>query len=234
MWANFFGVGLVEKVDDMRLTNPASNEELLAAAAKYLVDHGYDLKALMRAILQSHAYQRASRPLAENAGDDRFYSHYYPRRLMAEVLLDAMSQVTGAPTEFAGYPAGWRAMQLPDSNVASYFLKAFGRPERIITCDCERNAEPSVVQVLHIANGNSLNDKLQSSSNVLSRLLAESTTDERLLENVYLAALSRLPTAAEKTKILPELAATSAADKRQAVEDLYWSVLSSTEFLFNH
>jgi hypothetical protein len=234
VWANFFGVGLVEKVDDMRLTNPASNEQLLAAAAKYLVDNRYDLKTLMRAILQSNTYQRASRPLAENAGDDRFYSHYYPRRLMAEVLLDSMSQVTGAATEFAGYPAGWRALQLPDSNVASYFLKAFGRPERAVTCECERTAEPSVVQVLHIANGNSLNDKLQSPTNALSRLLAENTSDEKLLEGLYLAALSRYPTETEKAKILPELAATSAADKRQAVEDLYWSVLSSTEFLFNH
>ncbi|HVU89973.1 MAG TPA: DUF1549 and DUF1553 domain-containing protein [Pirellulales bacterium] len=234
VWANFFGVGLVEKVDDMRLTNPASNEQLLAATAKYLVDNRYDLKALMRTILQSNTYQRASRPSAENAGDDRFYSHYYPRRLMAEVLLDAMSQVTGAATEFAGYPAGWRAMQLPDSNVASYFLKAFGRPERAVTCECERTAEPSVVQVLHIANGNSLNDKLQSPANAMSRLLAENTSDDKLLEGLYLAALSRYPTEAEKAKILPELAATSAADKRQAVEDMYWSVLSSTEFLFNH
>jgi hypothetical protein len=172
--------------------------------------------------------------LAENAADDRFYSHYYPRRLMAEVLLDSMSQVTGATTEFAGYPAGWRAMQLPDSNVASYFLKAFGRPERAVTCECERTAEPSVVQVLHIANGNSLNDKLQSPTNTLTRLLVENTADDKLLEGLYLAALSRYPTETEKSKILPELAAASAADKRQAVEDLYWSVLSSTEFLFNH
>jgi hypothetical protein len=234
VWANFFGVGLVEKVDDMRLTNPASNEQLLVAAARHLVDSRYDLKALMRTILQSNTYQRASRPLPENTGDERFYSHYYPKRLMAEVLLDAMSQVSGSATEFAGYPAGWRAMQLPDSNVASYFLKAFGRPERITTCECERNAEPSVVQVLHIANGSSLNDKLQSPTNGISKLLSENTADDKLLEGLFLAALSRYPTDAEKAKILPELAATSAADKRQAVEDLYWSVLSSTEFLFNH
>ena len=234
VWANFFGVGLVEKVDDMRLTNPASNEELLNAAAKHLIDQRYDLKALMRSILRSETYQRASQPLVENAADERFYSHYYPKRLMAEVLLDAMSQVTGAATEFAGYAPGWRAMQLPDSNVASYFLKAFGRPERIITCECERNAEPSVVQVLHIANGNSLNDKLQSPSNRLSRLLAENLPDEKLLDELYLAALTRYPSNEEKAKILPELAATTGADKRQAVEDLYWSVLSSSEFLFNH
>ncbi len=234
VWANFLGAGLVEKVDDMRLTNPASNENLLNAAAKYLVDRHYDLKALMRAILQSSTYQRASRSLPENAADERFYSHYYPKRLMAEVLLDSISQVTGAATEFPGYAAGWRATQLPDSTVASYFLKAFGRPDRIITCDCERNAEPSVVQVLHIANGNSLNDKLQSTANRITKRLAENSKDEELLEELYLAALARFPTDEEKRAILPELAAATGADKRQAVEDLYWSVLSSKEFLFNH
>ena len=114
VWANFFGVGLVESVDDLRLTNPASNAELLDAAASYLVDHKYDLKALMRAILQSATYARSSQPLPENADDQRFYSRYYPRRLMAEVLLDALSQVSGAPTKFGDYAAGWRALQLPD------------------------------------------------------------------------------------------------------------------------
>ncbi|HEY2840532.1 MAG TPA: DUF1549 domain-containing protein, partial [Pirellulales bacterium] len=186
VWANFFGVGLVEKVDDMRLTNPASNEALLNAAAKHLVDQHYDLKSLMRAILQSQTYQRASRPTPENAPDDRFYSHYYPKRLMAEVLLDSLAQVSGAPTDFSGYPQGWRSLQLPDSNVASYFLKAFGRPERLITCDCERNVEPSVMQVLHMANGTSLNDKLQVADNRIGKLLAAKTPDDKILEELYL------------------------------------------------
>jgi len=234
VWANFFGVGLVEKVDDMRLTNPASNEALLNAAAKHLVDQRYDLKSLMRAILQSQTYQRASRATAENAPDDRFYSHYYPKRLMAEVLLDSLAQVSGAPTDFADYPTGWRALQLPDSNVASYFLKAFGRPERLITCDCERNAEPSVVQVLHMANGTSLNDKLQVKDNRIGKLLAANMADDKLIEELYLSALTRLPTDAERAKILPELQAATPDEKRQAIEDLYWSVLTSTEFLFNH
>jgi len=234
VWANFFGVGLVEKVDDMRLTNPASNEDLLNASARYLVEKRYDLKSLMRAILQSKTYQRASRPTPENAPDERFYSHYYPKRLMAEVLLDSLAQVSGAPTEFTDYPSGWRALQLPDSNVASYFLKAFGRPDRLITCDCERNAEPSVVQVLHITNGNSLNDKLQLADNRISKLLTEKTPDEKILEELFLSALTRYPTDAERAKILPELQAASPDEKRLALEDLYWSVLSSTEFLFNH
>jgi len=234
VWANFFGVGLVEMVDDMRLTNPASNEELLAAAAGHLADNKFDLKALMRAILQSAAYQRTSHPLKENAADQRFYSRYYPRRMMAEVMLDAMSQVTGAPTAFADYPSGWRALQLPDSKVASPFLDTFGRPDRLITCDCERNAQPSVVQVLHITNGASLNNKLQAKGNRIEKLLAEATPNDKLVEDVFLAALSRFPSDNEKAKLGAELAASPTADKRQAIEDLFWSVLSSKEFLFNH
>ena len=233
VWANFFGVGLVETVDDMRLTNPASNEELLNAAAKFLVDNHFDLKSLMRAILQSKTYQHSSQPLAENKGDARFYSRYYPRRLMAEVLLDAMSQVTGTPTQFGDYPLGWRATQLPDANVNSYFLKTFGRPERVITCECERTAEPTMVQVLHISNGDSLNDKLQAKGNRIEQLLAANTPDDKLIEEVYLSALSRLLTDDEKSRLLGVLAEPG-QDKRQVVEDLYWSVLSSREFLFNH
>ncbi|HET6882172.1 MAG TPA: DUF1549 and DUF1553 domain-containing protein, partial [Pirellulales bacterium] len=233
IWANFFGVGLVEMVDDMRLTNPASNEELLNAAAKFLVDNHFDLKSLMRAILQSKTYQRSSQPSAENMADTRFYSRYYPRRLMAEVLLDAMSQVTGTPTKFGDYPIGWRAMQLPDANVNSYFLKTFGRPERVVTCECERTAEPTMVQVLHISNGDSLNDKLQAKGNRLEQLLAAGTPDDKMVEDLYLSALSRLPTDEEKSRLLAVLA-ESGQDKRQVWEDLYWSVLSSREFLFNH
>ena len=129
IWANFMGVGLVENVDDMRMTNPASSEELLSALAGNLVDEKFDLRALMRTILQSGTYQKSSRALAENRADRRFYSRYYPRRLMAEAMLDALSQATESPTDFPGYPKGWRAMQLPDSNVASYFLESFGRPD---------------------------------------------------------------------------------------------------------
>src|SRR5437762_3517150 len=162
------GIGLVENIDDVRLTNPASNEKLLSALAGFLADQKFDLKALMREILQSATYQRSGKPLPENAADKRFYSHYYPRRLMAEVLLDAYSQVTGVPTEFATdlrnqnrglgekYPLGFRALQLPDTKIASYFLTTFGRPDREKTCECERTAEPNIAQVLHIANGDTI------------------------------------------------------------------------------
>lgn len=234
VWANFFAVGLVENVDDLRLTNPASNEVLLTAAAGHLVEQGFDLKALMRTILQSATYQRSSRALPENAGDERFYSRYYPRRMMAEVLLDAVSQVTSAPTEFPNYPAAWRALQLPDANVSSKFLKTFGRPDRLITCECERTDDPSMVQVLHISNGDTINQKLEAKGNRLDQLLEADTGDEAIIEEAYLAALSRFPTDHEKQQMLDVLAKSGDEARRLLVEDVYWSILSSREFLFNH
>jgi hypothetical protein len=234
VWANFFGVGLVENVDDLRLTNPPSNAELFDAAARYLVEHKFDVKALMLAILESGTYARSSLPLGENTNDQRFYSRYYPRRMMAEVLLDALSQVSGSPSNFGDYAPGTRATQLPDVSVNSYFLKAFGRPQRAITCECERTAQPSMVQVLHISNGDTINQKLSAKGNRIEQLLAANTPPEQIIEEAYLSALSRLPTEGEKTKLVAALAETKEADKRQAVEDLYWGILSSKEFLFNH
>lgn len=244
VWANFLGRGLVEAVDDMRKTNPASNEKLLTALADHLVAQRFDLKSLMRTILQSETYQRASQPLPGNSSDRRFYSHYYPRRMMAEVALDALSQVTGAPTEFKqaaergpsgfSYPVGWRALQLPDTNIDSYFLKSFGRPDRIITCECERTAAPSMSQALHIANGDTLNQKLKAKGNRIEKLLAQNTPDDRIVDEAYLAALSRYPSAEEKQKLLGLLAESTGASRREGVEDLFWGILSSKEFFFNH
>jgi hypothetical protein len=234
VWANFMGVGLVEAVDDVRLTNPPSNAELLSELAKYLVENHYDLKSLMRFILQSETYQRSSQTLPENAADRRFYSCYFPRRMRAEVLLDALSQVTGTPTEFKGYAPGWRALQLPDSNIDSYFLKSFGRPQRLLTCECERTNEPSMVQVLHISNGDTINEKLAAKGSHVEQLLGTKTPDDKLVEEAYLSALSRQPTDAEKQQLVDLLGQSPVAEKRQAVEDLYWSLLSGKEFLFNH
>lgn len=234
VWANYFGVGLVERVDDLRVTNPASHEELLNAAAHYLVEQKYDLRALMRLILNSAAYQRSSQTVAGNEPDGRFYSRYYPRRMKAEVLLDALAQVTGAPTEFKDKPRGTRALQLSDSNVESYFLSAFGRPQRVITCDCERTDEPNITQVFHLFNGGTLNGKLQASGNAIDQLLAAGVTDDQLVEEIYLAALSRFPSDAEKQGLVAVLQEAQGSEKRLAIEDLYWGVLSSREFLFNH
>jgi hypothetical protein len=234
VWANYFGVGLVEKVDDLRITNPASNERLLSAAARFLVEKNFDLKELMRAILQSEAYQRASEPLPENKADERFYSRYYPRRLKAEVLLDAVSQVSGVSTEFKDQKKGVRALQLADSAVESYFLATFGRPDRLITCECERSDEPSMTQVLHIYNGNTLNAKLGAKGNSLEGQIASGAPDDKLIDDAYLGSLARLPTDGERGKLLAVFAEAPAAEKRPLLEDLYWSLLSSREFLFNH
>lgn len=239
VWANFFGTGLVERVDDIRITNPPSNERLMAAAATHLVENRFDLKELMRAILRSAAYQRSSQSLPGNAADERFYSRYYPRRLKAEVLLDAVSVATAMPSEFKGpdnkpYRKGTRALQLPDANVDSYFLKTFGRPERLITCECERSDEPSMTQVLHLANGGTLNGKLQAQGNRIDQLVMAGAADTAIVDELYLAALSRQPTESERKRIVELLATTPAAERRVALEDLFWSVLSSREFLFNH
>jgi hypothetical protein len=244
VWANYFGIGLVEAVDDLRLTNPASNEELLAAASQFLIEKRYDLKELMRAILQSEAYQRASQPLPENKADERFYSRYYVKRLKAEVLLDAIAQATNVPTDFkAATPDNRkpgepikdikRAIQLPDSYVDSYFLASFGKPDRLITCECERSNEPSMTQVLHLYNGDTVNKKLQSANSAAERAAAEAD-NAKVVEEVYLAALARFPAEEEKQPLILELANTKPEERRQAIEDLYWSVLTSREFLFNH
>ncbi|MBP86216.1 MAG: S-layer protein [Planctomycetaceae bacterium] len=247
VWANFFGVGLVESVDDMRASNPASNDELLAAAAKHVVDSKFDLKSLMRIILQSHTYQRSSQPLPGNKDEQRFYSRYYPRRLMAEVLLDAISQVSDVPTDFTEveypgadrqktdfYPKGTRALQLYDSAVASYFLKTFGRNDRQITCECERSDEPSMVQVLHISNGDTLNKKLSAEGNRIDKLLKSGVPNYVVIENAFLLASARYPTDDEMQQLLSVMNSVPKEEHRIVVEDLFWSVLSSREFLFNH
>ena len=248
VWKNFFGVGLVEDVDDMRTSNPASNEELLNATATALVDARFDLKSLMRDILRSATYQRSSQALPQNEGDTRHYSRYFPRRLMAEVLLDAVSQVTAVPTEFTQirfpgadvkktdfYPKGTRAIQLYDSAVDSYFLQTFGRNQRRITCECERSDEPSMVQVLHITNGDTVNQKLQVRDNQLQTWLNTAGDIDAMLDDVFITCLSRYPTTTELEEVR-KLWATAAnqEEQRELLEDIVCGIISSREFLFNH
>ncbi len=247
LWKNFFGIAVVESVDDLRMTNPASNERLLSAAASFLVKNKFDLKELMREIMKSETYQRSSVALPGNKDDNRFYARYYPKRLMAEAALDAVSQVTAVPTDFRmdkrnanqgigeAYPMGYRAMQIPDSNTVSYFLSSFGRPERVQTCECERTNEPSMAQALHLANGDTLNKKLAEKENRISKLLAEGKTDEQLIDEAYILCVSRFPTEIEKNSFIKLLSESKTpVEKRIVLEDVFWGLMSSREFMFNH
>jgi hypothetical protein len=244
VWRNFLGRGLVEAEDDLRQTNPPTNAELLDALAKDFTAHAYDVKRLIRTVLNSATYQRSSRPLAGNVADDRFYSHYLVRRLSAEVILDTYATVTGVPGDFAIYfdekpvfqfPKGTRAQQLPDVKVLSPFLDSFGRPERMQTCSCERQQDSSVSQALHLNNGRTLNEKLRAKDARVAGLVAEKVGDADAVRRLFLLALCRGPTEAELRKFtdLMALAAKERASRQEVLEDLFWSVLTSREYLFN-
>ncbi|MDG2123668.1 MAG: DUF1553 domain-containing protein [Verrucomicrobiales bacterium] len=247
VWANFFGRGLVDPVDDLRASNPASNQPLLEALANHLVENKYDLKSLMRLILQSETYQRTSTPAPGAEADTQYLSHYQPRRHMAEALHDAVAQVTAVPTDFNAvalndgstqktdfYPSGTRAIQLYDAAVQNYFLETFGRNSRDISCECERSNQPSLVQVLNINNGKTINNKLATPDNNIDTLTKTNTTPESLVKAAYLTTLSRPPTTRESDAFIKILTNTPPEQKRQATEDLLWSLLSSREFLFQH
>ena len=201
VWANFMGRGLVDPVDDLRATNPASNEELLAALSKDFVEHGYDVRRLIRTIMDSSVYQLSSEANATNQSDNIYYSKHIVRRLAAEVILDAMSQVTGSPTAFAGYPAGTRALQLPDTQVKSEFLASFGRPARNICDAAERSSDPTVAQALHVINGDTLNKKLSAPDGTIALFLKLGLSDRRIVEHIFLSAFSRYPTDAERRAV---------------------------------
>jgi Protein of unknown function (DUF1553)/Protein of unknown function (DUF1549) len=251
VWKNFLGRGLVEAEDDLRETNPPSNRELFDALAKEFIEHKYDVKHLIRLVCNSAAYQRSAKPLPANAADDRFYSRYLVRRLSAEVMLDALSQVTGAPTPFNAvytgveggtaatnnYPLGTRALQLPDSRVASRFLDAFGRPDRMATCSCERQQDSTVGQALMLNNGQVLNDKLRDKKARIEDWLSHKLSEEEVVRQLFLLALCREPKPQEMSKftaLLKEAPADKVAERREALEDLFWAVLTTDEFMFNH
>ena len=177
VWAHFLGRGLIEPLDDVRATNPPSNPELLDALSKYLVDSKYDLRALIRTITASRTYQLSTKPNATNARDGQNYSRALFKRLPAEVMLDMIAQTTGVPERFRGLPPGTRAIQLWDSKVPHYFLKAFGRTERTSACECERNPEPSVAQVLHLMNAPEIEAKLGHAGGGLAKLVKRQADD---------------------------------------------------------
>jgi hypothetical protein len=241
LWRNFMGRGLIEPVDDLRATNPATNDELPDELVKDFTAHNFDIDYMIRTIMQSATYQASSQPLKENAGDDKYGSHYLIKRLPAEVLLDAYSEVTKEPEKFAGYPAGTRALQLPDTAVKSYFLDAFGRPARQQTRESERTSVPTITQALHIINGDTLNNKLRASNNSIGVLIKRGLPDEQIVNDLYLASFSRYPNQSERAALVKALHSaeqqkTSGVDsrRRDALNDMMWAMLTSEAFMFNH
>ena len=232
-WAHFLGRGIVEPVDDVRLTNPPTNPELLDALARSFVDSRFDFKQLIRTITASRVYQASTITNATNERDDQNYARALLRSVEAEVLLDAVCHVTGVPEKFQGMPAGCRAIQLWDSQTPHYFLKLFGRPTRTTACECERTKDPSVAQVLHILNSSELHAKLSHAGGRIARLTAAISDDGKLTEELYLTFYSRFPTETESRTAVGYLAARH-ENRRQAAEDIAWSMLNTTEFVFNH
>jgi hypothetical protein len=231
VWRHYVGIGLVEPVDDLRASNPPTNPELWKALNAEFVGHKFDLKHLMRVILNSRTYQLTSTTTPGNAADTRFYSHYYARRLPAEVFNDALSQSTEVPEAYPGYPVGVRAIQLPDPGLRNYFLTMFGRSERVTACACERSGEVTMPQLLHLQNGDSVVKKVRDPQGRLGQLLKLGASDDKVVEELFLATLCRPPS----PEALAAVKKSLAQDKREEVlRDLFWALLNSKEFAFNH
>lgn len=251
-WKHFLNRGLVEPEDDMRDTNPPTNPELLEALAEHFVSSGFDLKDLVRQICRSRTYQASATPNEFNAIDTQHFSRHYPQRLEAEVLLDAVDEVTGTGTHFTGLPPSFRAVQLPDNsfNQDYYFLTVFGRPESASACECERSMDASLAQSLHMLNSKSIQEKILSESGTAAGFANDDPgKDNDNIRSLFLSALSREPTDAEMRQAKDYLHRSprirvdeqgqalppdDKRDRRESFEDLIWMMLNMKEFLFNH
>jgi hypothetical protein len=231
VWAHFLGVGIVEQVDDFRVSNPASNPELLEALGKRFTETKYNLKQLVREICNSRTYQHATQVNQSNASDQRNFAHALVRRIKAESLLDTISAVTDTKDKFDGLPIGARAVQIADGQRSTYFLKTFGRATRETPCSCEVKMEPTLSQALHLLNGDTVNAKIQQGG-VVAKLVALKKSPQECLTELYIRALCRRPTPAETAKLVPVL--SQSKNQTQALEDTFWALLNSREFLFNH
>lgn len=228
VWAELLGQGLVDPVDDLRATNPATNEPLLNALADDFRKQGYDIKKLIRKIANSHVFALGSRPMERNVSDTKNFSRYYRQRMRAEVLLDAVNDVIGAEENFAALPPGARATQLWTHRVSSTFLDTFGRPDLNQDPPCERRTESTTPQILHLMNSPALNRKLALDSTRPAKLAAGKESNERIVEEIYLLAYSRFPSDTERQAALASLPAQG--NRRSAVEDLFWALLNTPEF----
>jgi hypothetical protein len=231
VWAHFTGVGIVEPVDDFRVSNPASNLELLEALGEHFTDTKYNLKALVRDICNSRTYQRSTRRNESNASDEKNFAHALVRRIKAENLLDTISAVTNTKDKFDGLPVGARAVQIADGTRSTYFLKTFGRATRETPCSCEVKMEPTLSQALHLLNGGTVTDKIRQGG-LIAQLTAGKKSPEERISELYVRCFSRKPDQKELAGLVPVIA--TAKDQAQALEDIFWALLNSREFLFNH
>jgi hypothetical protein len=224
------GRGLVEPVDDMRSTNPASNPPLLDALARHFVESNFSLKQLMRTIMQSRLYQLSSQPTEANAGDSRFFSHFHVKRLTAEPLADAIDRATGTQTKYKNLPLGTRAIELPDAEYPDYFLNTFAKPRRVSVCECERAPDPSLTQALHTLNGDTLANKIGDKGGRVAKLLVEKKPHEEIVKELYLVTLCREPSDLEM--VASQKFLSESASPEECYHDLLWALLNSKQFLF--
>ncbi len=231
VWGHFFGIGIIDQVDDVRISNPASNPELLAELGKRFTGYKYDFKKLVRDICLSRTYQEATQANLSNEGDTRNFTRSALRRIKAETFLDCISQVTETKNKFPGLPQGARAVQIADGGVSTYFLTTFGRATRETVCSCEVKLEPTLSQSLHLLNGDTTTTRI-AQGNLIGRRLAEKATPEQIIEELFIRCVSRKPTPKEMGKLIVALSAEP--DKNKALGDLFWALLNSREFMFNH
>jgi len=231
-WAHFNGAGVVEPVDDVRVSNPPSNPELIAALAQHLTDYKYDMRKFVRDICNSQTYQRSTKVNETNAGDNRNFSHAQVRRVRAEVLLDAISQITETPNKFQGLPLGARAVQIADGAVSNYFLTTFGRAKRESVCSCEVKMEPTLSQALHLMNGDAVNDRIKQ-GRVVAKMIQDKKSDREVVEDLFLRVFGRMPKDKEWAAMQQAIASDPGA-RQNVLEDLFWALLNSKEFYFNH
>jgi hypothetical protein len=235
-WAHFFSRGIVDPLDDMRVTNPPSNPELLDALAEDLVNNKYSLKHLVATICKSRVYQLSSTPNDFNKHDKQSFARYYPKRMSAEVLLDAVSQVTDSPAQFNGVPrdkfAPNRAIMLPDESFQSYFLDVFGRPQRISSCECERVSEANLAQTLHLLNSDEVQGKLNRAGGRADALAKDPRSDDEKMDELFLWCWGKKPTD-EQRKQVTEHIAKHQKTKKDAYEDILWALVNSKAFVFN-